>query len=272
MKKNPHTLFFSILCIKDKSLGWYIKYIYVNLTVPAWLLSFSFRFNCALIKGLRPRFLLKKRYGKKLDSGRMVWALGLWTPGFLDSARLDTWIRDNWTIKDWTLGLWTTGCLNLERLNSGRLDAWTLDAWILGLWTTRQLDNILIFNIFRFVTKEVLYLIGEKTVWKKWLIFLQVTKFFPNEIFPRSFFSRPVFFPDFFSPDKEFIPIFFSIIIIIIIISISIIVIVIIIIITYLFAKSIITMFFWCTLIIVVDQSSFNKNFEMRVNKRNWKK
>ena len=80
-----------------------------------------------------------------------------------------------------------------------------------------------------------------------------------------------MFFPDFFSPDKEFIPIFFSIIIIIII-SISIIVIVIIIIITYLFAKSIITMFFWCTLIIVVDQSSFNKNFEMRVNKRNWKK
>ena len=32
--------------------------------------------------------------------------------------------------------------------------------------------------------------------------------FFPDEIFPRLSFSRPAFFPDFFSPDKEFIPIF----------------------------------------------------------------
>ena len=48
------------------------------------------------------------------------------------------------------------------------------------------------------------YLIGEKKVGEKLLNFLQVTKFFPDEIF-----SRSVFFPNFFSPDKEFIPIFF---------------------------------------------------------------
>ena len=55
--------------------------------------------------------------------------------------------------------------------------------------------------------------------------FFAVTKFFPEKNFP-----RPVLFPDFFSPDKEFIPIFFSVIINIII--------------SYLFAKFIITMFF----------------------------
>ena len=136
-EKKIHTVFFSILCIKDKSLGWYIRYIYVNLTVTAWLLSFSFRSNCALIKGLRPRFLLKKGYGKKLDSGRMVWALGLWTPGFLDSGhldykRLDAWTLDDWMLVPWTLELWT-----LRRLDSGCLD-------------------IIIFNNFTFVIKEVL--------------------------------------------------------------------------------------------------------------------
>ena len=97
-----------------------------------------------------------------------------------------------------------------------------------------------------------------KKVGVKWLNFLQVTKFFPHEIFPRLSLSRPVFFPDFFSPYKGFIPIF-SIIIIITIIIIS-----------YLFAKFIIIMFFWCTLFIVVEQSSFNKSFEMRVKARNW--
>ena len=101
-----------------------------------------------------------------------------------------------------------------------------------------------------------------KKVGVKWLNFLQVTKFFPDEIFPRLSLSRPIFFPDFFSPYKEFIPIFFYYYIIIIII--------IIIIISYLFAKFITAMFFWCTLFIVVEQSSFNKNFEMRVKARNW--
>ena len=41
---------------------------------------------------------------EKLASGRMVWTLGLCTPGRLDSGQLD----------------------------SGRLNAWTLDAWTLG--------------------------------------------------------------------------------------------------------------------------------------------
>ena len=54
-----------------------------------------------------------------------LWMLGLWTPGCLDSVRLDAW-----TLDAWMLALWTTG-----RLDSGQLDAWTLGAWALGLWT-----------------------------------------------------------------------------------------------------------------------------------------
>ena len=75
------------------------------------------------------------------------------------------------------------------------------------------------------------------------------------------------FSPDFLFPDHYFSLIFFhltknlsryfSIIIIIIITVITII--------SYLFAKFIVTMFFLCTLFIVDEQSSFNKNFEMRV-------
>ena len=98
------------------------------------------------------------------------------------------------------------------------------------------------------------YLIREKKNGEKWLNYLQVTKFFPDFLFPDQYFSS------IFSPDKEFITIFFSIIIIIIIIF------------SYLFLKFIITMFFSCALFIVVEQSSFNKNFEMRVKVRNWKK
>ena len=91
------------------------------------------------------------------------------------------------------------------------------------------------------------YLIAEKKVGEKWLNFLQVTKFFPDEIFPNQYFS-----PIFFSTDKEFIPIFFLFSIIIIF--------------SYLFAKFIITMIFWCTLFIVVEQSIFNK-----ISKFEWK-
>ena len=108
---------------------------------------------------------------------------------------------------------------------------------------------------FHFASSEkMLYLIGEKKVGEKWLNFLQVTNFFPGEIFPRLSFSLPVFFPDFFTPHKEFIPIFFSIIIII-----------------YL-QNLLLPCFLWCTLLNVVEQSSFNKNFEMRVKAMNWKK
>ena len=94
------------------------------------------------------------------------------------------------------------------------------------------------------------YLIREKKVGDKWQNFLQVTNFFPDEIFP-----QPVFFPDSFSPDKEFIPIFL--------------------IPNYYYFPFICKIyyyhfffffFFWCTL------SIFNKNFETRVKARNWKK
>ena len=78
-----------------------------------------------------------------------------------------------------------------------------------------------------------------------------MTKFFPDFLFPDQYFSLI-----FFHLTKN-LSRFFSIIINIII--------------SYLFAKFIITIFiitsffFWCTLFIVIEQSSFNKNFEMRV-------
>lgn len=51
---------------------------------------------------------------EKLDSGRMVWTFGLWTPGGSDSGCLDSewlyaWILDAWTMDNVTLGLWTLG-------------------------------------------------------------------------------------------------------------------------------------------------------------------
>ena len=118
---------------------------------------------------------------------------------------------------------------------------------------------LLVKRFFVKSPSESIYLIGKKKVGEKWLDFVQVTKFFPDEIFPRLSFSRPLSFPEFFSPDKEFVPIFFSIIIIIIIFPI------------YL-QNLLLPCFFWCALFIVVKQSSFNKNFEMRVKARNWKK
>ena len=65
---------------------------------------------------------------KILDSGCMVWMLGLWTlglrtfrlrtTGHLCSGRLDLWTLDD------------SGLIEL-----GRLYAWTLDNWTLELWT-----------------------------------------------------------------------------------------------------------------------------------------
>ena len=82
-----------------------------------------------------------------------------------------------------------------------------------------------------------------------------MTKFFPDFLFPEQYFSLI-----FFHLTKNLSRLFFSIIIIIITFS-------------YLFAKFIITVFFFLyTLFIVVEQTSFNKNFEMRVKARNWKK
>ena len=111
---------------------------------------------------------------------------------------------------------------------------------------------------------------GEKKVGEKWLNFLQVTQFFRDEIFLQLSFSRPVLLLDIFSPDKEFIPIFFSIIVIIIIIIIIITVIIIIIFPIYL-QNLLLPCFYWCTLFILVEQRIFNKNFEMLVKARRWK-
>ena len=69
---------------------------------------------------------------------------------------------------------------------------------------------LLVKRFFVKSPSESIYLIGKKKVGEKWLDFVQVTKFFPDEIFPRLSFSRPLSFPEFFSPDKEFVPIFFQ--------------------------------------------------------------
>ena len=67
------------------------------------------------------------------------------------------------------------------------------------------------------------YLIGEKKVGEKWLHFLQVTKFFPDFLFPDQYFS-----PIFFHLTRNLSRFFLSRIIII----------------SHLFAKFIITIFF----------------------------
>ena len=42
-----------------------------------------------------------------LDSGCIIWRLGLWMPGGLDPGRLDTWIVDARTVVTWDLDAWT---------------------------------------------------------------------------------------------------------------------------------------------------------------------
>ena len=97
------------------------------------------------------------------------------------------------------------------------------------------------------------YLSGERKVWEKRLNYFQVTKFFPNEIFSWLSFSRTVFFPDFFSLDKEFIPIFFRLLLLLLF--------------PIYLQNFLLSCFFWCTLFIVVDQSSFKK----KKSKCEWK-
>ena len=76
---------------------------------------------------------------------------------------------------------------------------------------------------------------------EKWLNFLQVTKFFLDEIFPRFFFTWRRIYPDFSYPELLLLfPIYLQ--------------------------NLLLPFFFWCTL------SIFNKNFEIRVKARNWKK
>ena len=110
------------------------------------------------------------------------------------------------------------------------------------------------FQDFHISWKASKNTLSGKKVGEKWLNYLQVTKFFPDFLFPRLSFSRPVFFPDFFHLTKN-LSRFFLIIVIIIIIIFS-----------YLFLKFIITMFFSCALFIVVEQSSLTK-----ISKCEWK-
>ena len=65
---------------------------------------------------------IKKTIGipENLDSGRMVWTLGLWTPGRLDFRYLVSGCLNTWTLDDWTLGLWQ---LEAWTLATGSLDA-----------------------------------------------------------------------------------------------------------------------------------------------------
>ena len=90
----------------------------------------------------------------------------------------------------------------------------------------------------------------------KWLNFLQVTKFFPDFLFPDQYFS-----PIFFHLTKNLFQFFFSVVIIINII----------IIIFPIYLQNLLWPWFFCTLFFVVEQRSFNINFELRVKARNWK-
>ena len=97
-----------------------------------------------------------------------------------------------------------------------------------------------------------IYLIGGKKVGEKCLNFLQVTKFFPEEIFPRLSFSRQYFSLISFHLTKNLSWFFFQLLLLLLLFLI------------YL-QNLLLACFFWCTLFIVVEQTSFNKNFEMRV-------
>ena len=57
---------------------------------------------------------------EELDSRRMVWTLGLWTTGRLDSV-------DARALYDWMFGLWALQPWTPGHLESGRLDTWILD-------------------------------------------------------------------------------------------------------------------------------------------------
>ena len=61
-----------------------------------------------------------------------------------------------------------------------------------------------------FQTKIQYLIIGEKKSGKNDQIFEWVTKFFPDQIFSRLFSTRLKLFPDFFSPDQNISPIFYS--------------------------------------------------------------
>ena len=72
-----------------------------------------------------------------------------------------------------------------------------------------------------------------------------------DKIFPRLSFSRPVFFCDLFLRDKISSQFFLKLLLVLLF--------------PIYLQNLLLPCFFWCTLFIVVGQSSFNKIFEMRV-------
>ena len=91
--------------------------------VKSWETSYSFNdFN----RRKMSLSCIKKTIGipENLDSGRMVWTLGLWTPGRLDFGnwKLGLWQLEAWTLRLGTLGLWITVHLDCERLDFEHLD------------------------------------------------------------------------------------------------------------------------------------------------------
>ena len=82
-----------------------------------------------------------------------------------------------------------------------------------------------------------------------------MTKFFPDEIFSQLSFFQPVFLPDFFSPDKEFTPIFFQLLLLLILLLLLLLLLLL----SYLFAKFIITIFFFDLLYLWLSKAILTK-------------
>ena len=101
-------------------------------------------------------------------------------------------------------------------------------------------------------------LIGEKKVGEKWLNFLQVTKVSLDKFFRTVFFQTSVFTRIFFTGQRIYPDFVFNYYY------------------DYYYFRFICKIYhyhvFLCTWLIVVDQCSFNKNFEMQVKARNLKK
>ena len=112
---------------------------------------------------------------ENLDSGRMVWTLGLWTlwfwtpgrldSGLLDSRRLDPGRLDAWTLDACTLGNWTLGHLGSERLYSGQLNTWILDGWTLHPRTQKILSIFSYIYFFLLLLFTVEFLSISKALW-----------------------------------------------------------------------------------------------------------
>ena len=85
----------------------------------------------------------------------------------------------------------------------------------------------------------------------------KVTKLLASDkIFPRLSFSRPVFFRDCFLPDKKSSQFFLKLLLLLLLLLLLF---------PIYLQNLLLPCFFWCTLFIVVGESSFNKIFKMQV-------